>query len=186
MNKYKFIFIIVVVAFSFGGFTGQVVFGEILPEIEVGTEPFVQYTNHTGKYTTHYPREWRAYEIPSMSYVRFENIDADSLNSLSPSERNNYFKIEVVTLPNQNNLSINEWVEKQNTTSYPLPKVLEQRDIEVAGLPAIYQVEQFGSLIHPAVFILKDQSIYIINIFPTYESHKEVVDDFIKNFQFNS
>lgn len=185
MSRYALFVLIPLIAFSFGGFTGGVVFGEVLPEEKQPME-FVQHVNTAQKFSVRYPSSWRAYEIPSMSYVRFENMDADSLNSLPQSERNNYFKIEVVTLPNPNNLPLHDWVQKQNTTSYPLPKVLEQRNIEVAGQSAIYQIEQFGSLIHPAVFIMKDRSVYIINILNDDESHRSTIDDFIKNFQFNS
>ena len=118
-----------------------------------------------------------------MSYTRLENLDARQLDTLPTDIQRQYFKIEVVILPVEG-LSLSEWVHKQNTTSYPLPKVLEQHDIKVAGQPAIYQVEQFGTFVHPVVFIKKDEHIYLLNISSGGDEHKPTIDTFLKQFTF--
>lgn len=142
----------------------------------------VLYTDTRLGYSFKRPAEWRVYQVPSMSYARLENANAAQWDSLSDTQRSNYFKIEVVVLP-RNGFSLQEWVRRQNTTE-PRPNVLEQKDIEVAGYPALYQLEQFGSLVHPAVFIQKDDKIYILNISGTYGRFQKEIEDFITNFEF--
>lgn len=152
---------------------------------EWDSKTLTTYSRDNTTYSFKHPDTWRVNEIPSMSYVRVENIDARTLDTLSRDVRDQYFKIEVVTLP-RNGLSLNDWVEKQNTTSYPLPTVLEQKNIEVAGQPAIYQVEQFDSFVHPAVFVEKGDNVYIINISSNEGKYRTTVEEFIKGFSFNS
>jgi len=142
------------------------------------------FNGYSEKYTFHYPDTWNVHETPNMSYVRLENINVRELNLLSKGERNQYFKIEVVELP-ANGLSLDEWVERQNIRSYWLSKILEKANLEISGHPAIYQLEQFGSLISPVFFIKKGGYVYIINPSNNDESHKPVIDDFLKSFKFN-
>lgn len=133
-------------------------------------------------YTFQRPEGWNVYRIPGMSYERVENIDARTWDTLSQEQRQNYFKIEIVVLP-RNGLSLHEWIAKQNTY-YPRPKVLEQKAMKVAGQFAVYQLEQFGSLVHPVIFIQKDDKIYLLNISNTYEKFQDKIDEFIENFKF--
>lgn len=143
------------------------------------------YASERFGYELTYPKGWKVYEIPDMSYVRFENIDAHTLDSLSKAKQSEYFKIEVVVLP-AHNLPLDEWVDRQNTTSYPIPKVLEQETIDVAGYKGMYQMEQFGSMVHPVVFVLKDDRIYLFNISPNYKSYELEIEAFLRDFKFNS
>lgn len=178
MGKSKYFFIIILIIFISTISLSNKAFGEI------PTSEFDSYQKENSQYNFKYPPTWKIKEIPTMAYLRVENMDSDTLNSLPKEARKDYFKIEVVTLPSKG-LSLNDWVQKQNTTSYPLPKVIEQKNIEVAGQPAIYQIEQFGSFMHPAVFIKKGENIYILNISSMDEKFKEQVEEFINNFQFN-
>jgi hypothetical protein len=136
------------------------------------------------KFAFRYPSDWHTYEVPSISYVRVENIDSRTLKFLTNSEREKYFKIEVVVLPS-GGLSLNKWVEKQNTTSPPLPKILEQKEIEVAGHPAIYQLEQFGTHVSPAIFVAREDHVYIINPSSNKPEFREAISTFLANFAFD-
>ncbi len=147
----------------------------------------VEFRKTNYNFTFQYSPQWNVYEIPGMSYLRVENFDIRALDALPFEQRRerskDYFKLEIVVLPSEG-LSLSEWVQNQNNSSVPLPKVLEQTNTEVAGYPAIYQIEQFGSLIHPVIFVLKDEHIYLFNLSGTYESFKPFADEIIESFQF--
>lgn len=135
-------------------------------------------------YATKYPKAWNMHDIPSMSYTRFENkvISSDLHDHADASD---YFKIEVVVLP-RNGMFLDEWVRNQNTTSYPLPEVHEQQVIEVDGNKAIYQIEQFGNLVKPAIFIEKGEYVYIINPSNNKRENKAVLNLFLRDFKFTN
>ena len=77
-------------------FFSSVVFGNILvtdnKEAQSWQE-FRVYNDNGGKYTFRYPESWHTYELPGMSYMRLENMDARLLSSLSEEARRQYFKI---------------------------------------------------------------------------------------------
>jgi len=150
------------------------------------TDEFVEYIGQNPDFSFKKPSSWHVYEILDRSYVRVENLDGRSFKTLPAEIQRQYFKIEVVVLPNPSGLSLSDWVFKQNTTSYPLPRVLSQQSVEVAGQPAVYQIEQFGTLIHPVVFLQKDERIYILNISSRDERFKLATEKFIHNFEFAS
>lgn len=143
----------------------------------------VSYENAEGSYTFKHPALWNVYAVSSMSYMRLENLEAQSLESQPKDIQRQYFKIEMVKL-SAKGLPLDEWVTRQNTTSYPLPKVVEQRNIEVDGHPAIYQVEQFGSFVHPVIFIEKGNFVYILNISSAADVFEPLIKEFIENFSF--
>lgn len=147
--------------------------------------PLVTYNDEKLGYTLTKPASWNVHTIPSMAYMRIENLDPNSLSSLPIEVARQYFKIEVVVLP-ADGLSLNDWVDRQNTTSYPLPKIVAQTPTVVGGEVAVYQFEQFGSFVHPVVFIKKNDQIYLINISSNSNVFKAVTDAFLKNFSFNS
>lgn len=184
--KYKLLPLIVfLLVFGFGS---QATVASIDPISKVdltgATDQLVSYNSQNIDYAFKYPSTWNVYEIPGMSYLRVENIDARKLGQYSKNIQNQYFKIEVIKL-SSDGLSLKDWVNRQNTTSYPLPKVISQENIEVAGYPAIYQIEQFGSLVHPAIFVSKGDSVYILNILSSDAKYDQVVEEIINNFEIN-
>lgn len=133
-------------------------------------------------YTFAVPEGWDVYQIPSMSYQRVESFDA---RRITEENSGDYVKIEIVALP-ANGLSLEAWVQRQNTESYPLPTVLEQKQVEVAGEPALYQLEQFGSSVSQAYFILKGDRVYLIIPSSADERFSATIRAFVASFAFTS
>ena len=148
---------------------------------------FTIYNSVTQNYSFHHPASWQVYDRPDnlFPYLRIENFDSRGARSQKKGEDQQYFKIEVVTLPNDKNLVLSEWIKELVTTSHPLPEVVEQKSIQVAGLPAIYQLERVGSFVHPVVYVQKNENVYLINILNSDSKFKIIVDNFLESFSFN-
>lgn len=132
-------------------------------------------------YSFRSPEGWNVSQAPVMGYTRVENFKSENVTDRNEGD---YFKIEVVALPSDG-LGLNEWVERQVTTSYPLPVVQERGEMEIAGQRAIHQVEVFGSNTARVFYVAKGGTIYIIAASRAEDKYKVVVDEFIANLNFN-
>lgn len=140
------------------------------------------FVNDEGEYSFKYPSKWILRQGSNGSYVRIENLITKEIRK-NPDE---YFKIEVVTLPKSLTISLSEWINRQNST-IPKPSILESHNIKVSGHEAVYQVEYYAEFQHTssAVFVNGGDKVLIINFSSTSNKFKSVIDEFLVNFTIN-
>lgn len=134
-----------------------------------------------------YPKGWEIQEhiINSIPYIRVEKTEARGFGIHSP--RRDHMKVEILVFPN-NGLSLDEWVDKQNQRSQPGQIIIERKEIEVSGERGIYQLEEYTNYKHisPAVFVAKEDKVYIINFSNNRVENGKIINGLIASFKFNS
>lgn len=148
-----------------------------------------------GDFSTHqnreilfrYPANWFVNDFPedvnSFVLTTVANYDLDVLIT-TPHPSGNYYKIEIVKLPNQDRLSLTSWVDQFIKNSPTGPVVVYQKFLTIDGLEAIYNLEQAWGVIHPAIYISRGDFIYIINSAPVISEFESVFDEIINSFKF--
>ena len=144
-------------------------------------------THQSEEFSFRYPSNWFVYDRPeninSFVLTTLANYDIDVLvTSSHPS--GNYYKIEIVKLTNSERLSLTSWVDQFVKNSPTEPFIVDQKPLIVDGLEAIYNLERAWGVTHPAIYISRGDSIYIINSAPITPEFESVLDDFINSFKF--
>lgn len=157
---------------------------EVIEEVPAESD----FETYTAKdFSFEYPKDWFINEVQSEfnSYVQIFNYD-DSKVKGSHYVSKDHFKIEIVKLENPDDLSLRDWVDSFVENQDYKTEVLEERIIEVQGREAIYQIEEIApmEIIHPAVFIKKGSSVFIMNVNQTKGYEKEF-NVLLESFKFN-
>lgn len=144
------------------------------------------YASSVSNISFSYPKDWDIQDrfINSVPYTRIEKVSARGLENHSSQE--GYLKIEILAFSNEG-LSLNTWIEKQNQRSQPGQNILERKEIEIDGEKAVYQLEEYTNYNHisQAVFVAKNNKVYIINFSNNRKENRATIDDFLASFHFN-
>lgn len=113
-----------------------------------------------------YPPNWiindRTNSNELFPYVQISNYNPDAFAS-SPYAQNDYFKVEIVKIKNENKLTLQEWINDLIQKSDTNPKVLKSIPANVNGNKAIYNIEQAMGITHAVVYIEKGDYVYAVN-----------------------
>ena len=118
-------------------------------------------------------------------YISIENYEPNVLVD-SPYATGNYFSIEIVKLPNEKKLSLQNWIDDFiNNREPPIPLVLESRIYEVDGYESIVNLQELILGQYEIIYINYNDSVIFISIPPLTEDFKPIYEKFLESFRFN-
>lgn len=132
--------------------------------------------NITSEYSFYYPSGWYVNDQTNihLPYVAVANMNPEAVKKLPINSRGQYFKFEIVRLSNPSNLTLDQWVESFINESPSHPEVISSESILVSGENAIKTIEKVRDFLHPMVYVLHGEYIYLINA-PTMTKETEGV-----------
>lgn len=147
------------------------------------TEKYATYA--TIEYLFLYPPTWFVNHIDNTgigSYTSIANFKPDIFSS--PYISGDYYGIEIVSLNNNEKLSLDNWVNKFVAESESQPKVLKTEKILIDGHEAVYNIELVQGNTHPIVYIKKGDLVYLINSGPLKPDFEIVFKTLLNSFKF--
>lgn len=137
----------------------------------------------------------RAYKFkyPNGWIVSAENDAPFALTQISIDNPNNserYLKIEIVTLSNNERLSLDEWISRFMKKSYSQPSLVTSKDTEIGGYAAKYQIEEVisrGEVIrHPIIYLERDGYILLVNASRVDQQLEGLMDQITNSLEFET
>lgn len=185
MKKPIYILIIAVVilagAYAINRYSGE---GEAQSEGTGVTED--EYVTHTSKeFSFEYPRNWFIYDYSDTEpfpIVQLTNYDLNAFTE-SPYAQGRYFKLEIVKLPNEKSLPLEEWINDFMISQESEPKLEKRKPFVLGNMEAIWQDELVQNIQHPVIYLLRDPSVYLFNLGPISEFSEEL-GRVLESFQF--
>ena len=185
--KKPFFILIIVIAVVAGAYVASRYSGKGEVQSEGTDVPQDEYVTHTSKeFSFEYPKRWFVYDYSNTEpfpIVQLTNYEIDVFVE-SPHAQGNYFKLEIVKLPNEKNLSLEKWIDDFMKSQESQPELEERKSFPVGNVQAIWQDEIVQGINHPVVYLSKDNSVYLFNFGTLLPDFSEELDRFLKSFQF--
>jgi len=197
MNKKITLIIGLVVLLAVGGYfvINQTSGEPVVPSPVLDDEPNPardndEYVTHISKeFSFQYPKNWFVEDRSNQEffpYVALTNYLPEQYIDF-PHATGNLFKLEIVKLPNQKSLSLEDWVEDFVKNSESQPIVINTKVSSISGYRAISNLERANGLSdHPAIYIEYSDSVYILNISPFSQEFEKIYQKFLETFEFNN
>lgn len=142
------------------------------------------------EFSFQYPKNWVIQDQSSreyFSYVALANYDPNALVG-NPHATGNFFKIEIVKLPNSDNLTLEEWVNdfiKKSEQDFK-PTILEKQPATFSNQEAIFHLERIEQTqsIHPVIYVRRGNDIYLFNVSALSEEFEPIFEKFSESFSF--
>ena len=140
-----------------------------------------------GDYSFEYPTGWFINDSPKNgdAYVRVSNYDPEIfVNDIHA--KGSYFKIEIYTLENKKQLSINDWIAEARSRTGDSSKITKQVEIIINGKTATAITQESPEGVYKSLYLSNEDKIVTILLFGAIEEFHKTSDAIIHSFAFSN